>query len=239
MPSADAAADTGLSPDGAGDYRGRSPVTVVFDVIGTLVSLERLRPVLVDQGADANILELWFAEALRDYFSISHSGAYVPFGEVLKGGLARHPVLNRDAVMTCFATLDPMPEADAACGILARAGCKILALTNGSSELTNSLLINGGLRHYFDRVLSCDSIRVSKPHPRVYALAVEAADGEAWMVASHAWDTAGAGRAGLKTVLVYPDAAQIPGVFPAPDVVAPDLVAAANAILAVTEPKTD
>jgi 2-haloacid dehalogenase len=217
------------------DNREKPAGTVAFDVIGTLVSLEKLRPILVDRGAEPHTLELWFAESLRDYFSISHSGGYSRLGDVLRAGLARHPVGDRDAVMNAFPRLDPVPGAGDACRLLAEAGFKIVALTNGSEELTNSLLANSGIAQYFDAVLSCDSILVSKPHPRVYAMVKEVAEGDAWLVASHAWDTAGAGRAGLRTVLVYPRPEQVPSVFPAPDAVVPDLVSAAESIVSSRE----
>lgn len=205
--------------------------TVAFDVIGTLVSLEKLRPVLVDQGAGPETLELWFAESLRDYFSISHSGAYSPLGDVLRAGLARHGIRDRHAVMSTFSELDPKPEAQEACRLLANGGCRVLALTNGSADLAGSLLRHAGLSKYFDTVLSCDSIRVAKPHPSVYAMAKEVAEGDLWMIASHAWDIAGAARAGLRTVLVYPGPEQLPEVFPAPEMIEPDLVSAARSIL--------
>jgi 2-haloacid dehalogenase len=205
--------------------------TVAFDVIGTLVGLESLRQALNHQGAGPRTLELWFAESLRDYFSISHSGGYSPLLEVLRAGLARHNIRDRDAVMSILPRLDPMPGAEDACRLLAEDGTKLIALTNGSEALTNSLLDHGGLKDRFDAVLSCDSIRVSKPHPSVYAMARDAAAGELWMVASHAWDIAGAGRVGLRTVLIYPEQELVPEVFPRPEVIAPDLISAARAIL--------
>ena len=220
------------------DNREKAAGTVVFDVIGTLVSLEKLRPVLADQGAERHTLELWFAESLRDYFSISHSGAYSRLADVLKGGLARHSVTDRDAVMNAFPNLDPVPGAADSCALLSAARFKIVALTNGSEDLTESLLAHGGIRTYFDAVLSCDSIQVSKPHPRVYALAKDMAEGDVWMVAAHAWDTAGASRAGLRTALIHPEPEQLPVVFPAPDVVAPDLVSAAESIVATRDGRT-
>jgi 2-haloacid dehalogenase len=216
----------------AAGNRGEVARTIAFDVIGTLVSLENVRAELVRQGAEPTTLELWFAESLRDYFSISHSGAYSPLGEVLKAGLVRHNIGDRGAVMSAFTRLDPKPGADEACRVLLEADSKIVALTNGSEKLTTSLLSHGGLDGYFDAVLSCDSIQVSKPHPSVYQMAKDVAEGDLWMIASHAWDTAGAARAGLRTVLIYPRPDQIPEVFPAPEAVAPDLVGAAHAVLA-------
>ena len=51
-------------------------------------------------------------------------------------------------------------------------------------------------------MLSTDSLRTTKPHPKVYALARDRAEGEPWMVAAHAWDLQGAGRAGMRTAWV-------------------------------------
>jgi 2-haloacid dehalogenase len=205
--------------------------TVAFDVIGTLVTLENARSELQRQDAGAHVLELWFAESLRDYFSISHSESYSPLGEVLRAGLTRHGIGDPDAVITAFKKLDPKPGAGDACRMLVESDSKIVALTNGSEELTESLLSHGGLAGYFDDVLSCDSIRVSKPHPRVYEMAKRIAEGDLWMVAAHAWEIAGAARAGLRTVLAYERPDRVPEVFPAPEIIAPDLVGAAHAIL--------
>ena len=208
------------------------PGTAVFDVLGTLIELEGLRPALIETGAPPHTLELWFVESLRDYFSISHSGSYARLKDVLRAGLSRHGVRDRDSVMEAFGNLDPVEGAGDACRLLDDEGFRMIALTNGGEDLTRSLLTNAGIIEHFDRILSCDSIGVSKPHPSVYAWArEESAEGKVWMVASHAWDVAGAGRAGLNTVLVYPEPEQFPEVFPAPDVIAPDLVTAARSIL--------
>ena len=70
-------------------YERAVAATVVFDVLGTLFSLERLRPPLRALGAPDAALELWFAQSLRDYFACSHAGGYVPIAQVLEASLAR------------------------------------------------------------------------------------------------------------------------------------------------------
>ena len=59
----------------------------------------------------------------------------------------------------------------------------------------------------------------------------EPAEG-AWFVAAHWWDIAGAAGAGLRTAWVSRDDRAYPGAVPQPELRAPDLLAAARAIIA-------
>jgi len=133
--------------------------------------------------------------------------------------------------MEAFRELDTRPEAGEACGMFSEAGWTILALTNGAEETTRALLERGGLLARFDAILSCDVVRKAKPHPDVYAMAGERADGELWLVAAHAWDCAGAARAGLRTAWISSVETEYLAVYPPPDVVAGDLVEAATRVL--------
>lgn len=215
--------------------------TVTFDVIGTLFSLDRLREALRSRGAPDRALELWFAQSLRDYFAFSHAGGYVPLKEVLTAALPRAlgPLgveLDPDeakAVMGTMAELDPGPGAREACTLLSDGGCTLVALSNGSVEATTGLLERAGMRDAFAAVRSCDEIEVSKPAGAAYAMAREAAaGGELWMVAAHAWDIAGARRAGLRTAWVsYVEGEYLPA-YPPPDIEADDLADAARRLLA-------
>lgn len=58
--------------------------------------------------------------------------------------------------------------------------------------------------------------------------------GEVWLVAAHAWDIMGAASAGLRTAFITQEEKAFLAVYPQPDVVAVDLVGAANRILTVT-----
>lgn len=61
------------------------------------------------------------------------------------------------------------------------------------------------LSGFFDAVFSADEIKRYKPAREPYAMATErlgVAPRDAWMVAAHAWDIAGAGHAGLRTAFV-------------------------------------
>jgi 2-haloacid dehalogenase len=214
---------------------------VAYDIVGTLFSLEKVRSALTASGAPPHALEILFAESLRDYFALSHSGDYAPLKEVLQGSVRRSlAVVGVEAgddqvagVMAALPELDPSPGAAECVALFAEAGWRQMALTNGSEELTRGLLARAGLDSRVATVCSCDSIGVSKPSPRVYEMATEEAGGEElWLVAAHAWDTAGAARAGLRTAWVSSKEGRYLPAFTPPDVRAPDLAGAARAVLA-------
>jgi 2-haloacid dehalogenase len=188
------------------------------------------------QGAPERALDVWFASALRDYFALSHAGDYAPLAEVLEKSLPRtlaelgaEPV-DAGSILGAFRSLDAAPGAAEAVEHLASADTKIVALTNGSESLTRGLVEGAGLAAHFSVYLSCDSIRVSKPHPRVYEMAKGVAEGKLWLVAAHAWDIAGARRARLSAAWISSKERQYPDYFPAPSVIAENLADAARRI---------
>lgn len=217
--------------------------TVAFDVIGTLFSLERLRPELRRIGAPEAALEVWFAQSLRDFFAYSHAGGYVQLAEVLAAALPRTlrsldveaDVGDRRAVFDALSELEPGPGAVEACVMLSDAGCRLVALTNGSREMAEGLLARAGLDGHFSAIRSCDEVEVSKPAGAVYEMVTRDGHEPAWMVAAHAWDVAGAQRAGLRGAWVATSEHEYLGAYPPPDIRAVDLADAAGQLLAPVE----
>jgi 2-haloacid dehalogenase len=209
--------------------------TAAFDIIGTLFTLDRPRRVLVRLGGPPHSVDLWFAETLRDAFAWSLAGGYRPFREVMEAtlprtlsalGLPAGPA-HRGAVLHSMTELDPAIGAQEACVALRSAGWRILALTNYSQEATAHLLGRAGLLGHFESLLSTDQVRKTKPHPEVYQMARQRAgadgdEGDLWLVAAHAWDVAGASRAGLRTAWISRSEGQYLAVYPKPDVIARD-----------------
>jgi len=212
--------------------------TVALDMIGTTFSLDRLGRELTQRGAPSDALPLLFAQTLRDYFASSYAGSYAPLRDVLRSSLhrlftARDIAVDDDgidAVLGALAELDPTPGAGEALRRLDEAGVQVIALTNGGTSLMESLLDRAGFTDLVERIVSCDDIGISKPHSAVYEAARKVSDGELWMVASHAWDIMGAAHAGLRTAWISALESEYPPIWPAPDVTAPDLEAAARAI---------
>lgn len=215
--------------------------TVVFDIIGTCFSLDLPRQRLVELGAPDYTVQLWFAQTLRDAFALSHAGGYRPLKEVLEAELPRTlkmigveaSSVELSRVVTSFAELEPQPGALEAFRILVEAGWKLVALTNGSEESTRKLLDRAGALQRFGSILSCDAIQKTKPHPDVYDLPKQDADGDVWMVAVHAWDIAGAARAGLRTAFITQEEKEYLSIYPQPELVTSDLILAASKIVEV------
>lgn len=129
------------------------------------------------------------------------------------------------------AELDPQPGVLESFRLLTVAGWKLVALTNGSEDSTRKLLEHADALQHFTDILSCDAIQKTKPHPDVYNLALQGAEGDVWMVAVHAWDIAGAARAGLRTAFINQEEKDYLSIYPQPEVVATNLVEAANKIV--------
>lgn len=216
--------------------------TVAFDVIGTLFTLDRPRSALRDLGAPDLAVDLWIASTLRDYFAYSHAGGYEPLKDFLAAGLSRLvtklglPVGDDDQarVMETMTALSPAAGAREAVEVFAAAGWRIVAVTNGGESTTRQLLEGGGMAERFAGVFSCDALGTSKPHPRVYDMITDEAPADVWLVAAHAWDTAGARRAGLRTAWVGYLEQEYLAVYPRPDITAATLPEAAEQMIAAS-----
>lgn len=82
-----------------------------------------------------------------------------------------------DRIIATFADLDPAPTAREALQLLKKNGWDLWIATNGGYQSTQALLESKDLLNYFRldgqkdtlNILSCDDLRISKPHPKVYS----------------------------------------------------------------------
>jgi 2-haloacid dehalogenase len=208
---------------------------VLFDLFGTLLSLEPVQKKLRGAAFDA-----WFERLLHSATSLTLAGEFQPFSALavstLKTTLAR---LERDLdpkpVLEALQSLEPYPEAGAAFERLERERVLIGVLTNGGAEQARRLLEAAGLEERLAEIVSAEEVEVYKPHPAVYRHAAERLGVEArriTLIAAHAWDVVGAKEAGLDAVWI--DRLEREWPFPKgkPRRVAHDLVEAADLALA-------
>jgi 2-haloacid dehalogenase len=178
---------------------------VLFDVLGTLFSLEPLQKKL-----RAPALEAWFERLLHSATSLTLAGEFEPFADlaeatlkttIAKLGLKQDP----KAVLEALKQLPPDPAADAVFERLERANMLIGVLTNGGEKETRKLLEAAGLLDRVAEIVSVEEVELYKPHPAVYKHAAERLGVEpkgVTLIAAHAWDVVGAKRAGLDAVWV-------------------------------------
>ncbi|WP_106535157.1 haloacid dehalogenase type II [Haloactinopolyspora alba] len=217
----------------------KRPQVIAFDVIETLFSLEPVRQRLIAAGQPGHVLDVWFPALLRDAFALTATGGYRPFADIAAGTLrsATGNALDGEAVRTVlagFGELDPHPDVEPAIRLAREAGTRVVTLTNGPALNTGTLLQRAGVADDVEQVLSVDDVQQWKPAPEIYRHAAYSADvppERVALVAAHAWDTHGAGQAGLTTGWVTRQDGRFPEFFRSPDVVGSDLVGVVRGLL--------
>ncbi|HEX2160166.1 MAG TPA: HAD hydrolase-like protein, partial [Actinomycetes bacterium] len=98
---------------------------------------------------------------------------------------------------------------------------------------------HAGLIDTFEQVLSADTVHQLKPAPEPYLMAADRLGvpiGEVRLIAAHAWDVAGATRAGCATAFVARPGKVLDPLVERPEIVGADLAEVAAAILTADAP---
>ena len=178
---------------------------LVFDAYGTLFDVHAVvaRCEKFWPGKGAQLSQAWRTKQLDYTWQRSLMGRYAPFSTVTRDALAYCcealglPLddAKSKALMQEYLNLAPYPDVPDALAKLKSDGRKLAILTNGSPDMIGALVRNRGMQADFDAVLSVDGLKVFKPAPRVYQLAVDALRVPAasvGFVSSNCWDALGA-----------------------------------------------
>jgi 2-haloacid dehalogenase len=186
----------------------------VFDAYGTLFDVSaataRCRSELGDR-ADA-LTTLWRSKQLEYSWLRSLRGDYVDFwhvtGQSLDYALAAidvHDPALRSRLMELYFVLDAFPDVRYALAELKTAGLKTAILSNGSPSMLTAAVHRARLEDLLDAVISVDSVRIYKPHPTVYQLAVDRlklpAERICFLSANY-WDASGAALFGFRVIWI-------------------------------------
>ncbi len=214
----------------------------VFDVNETLLDMAALDPYFERAFGDASARQRWFAQLQQSWLVATVIGLYEDFGTI--GGTALRMVAEREGVslsdedasevLGAIRELPPHPEVEGALSRLREAGLRLAALTNSTQQVAEAQIGNSGLGKHFERVLSADAAKRLKPAPEPYRMAAGSLGvgvGEVRLVAAHAWDVAGAMRAGCAAAFVARPGKVLDPLFDRPDVVGADLREVAEGIL--------
>ena len=213
----------------------------VFDVNETLLDLAALDPHFERVFGDAAVRKLWFNQMLQSALVATVTDAYTTFGEAAVAALwmtaERQGVEVSDedhqSILGGLRRLPPHPEVAGSLDRLRDAGFRLVTLTNSTQEVAEAQIQNSGLADKFEAVLSADTAKRLKPAPAPYRMAARTLsipDRQLRLVAAHAWDVAGALRAGCAAAFVARQPFD-PLVEP-PDVVGKDLGEVADGIIA-------
>jgi 2-haloacid dehalogenase len=214
----------------------------VFDVNETLLDLGSLDPHFERVFGDAGVRRAWFSQVLQSAFVATITGAYSDFGTV--GRAALEMVAEREGIeisdedkqriLGGMRELPPHPEVSESLERLRDAGLRLATLTNSTQQVAEAQMESSGLRGYFEQVLSADAVERLKPAPEPYRMAAESLGvevSEIRLVAAHAWDVAGALRAGCAAAFVARPGMVLDPLVQRPDVVGSDLSEVVDLIL--------
>jgi 2-haloacid dehalogenase len=182
---------------------------LVFDAYGTLFDVHSVIK-LCDElwpGKGTALSQLWRTKQLEYTWQRSLMQRYEDFTHVTEAGLrygckALGLALDeaaRSRLMQAYLRLDTYPEVSETLKRLA--GRELAILSNGSPAMLDPVVANAGLSEILDAVISVDSLRIFKPDPRVYKLAVDrlgVPTGSIGFVSSNCWDAIGAKAFGFR-----------------------------------------
>jgi 2-haloacid dehalogenase len=111
----------------------------------------------------------------------------------------------RTRLMELYFVLDAFPEVAEVLQRLRDGGMKTAILSNGTPSMLIAAVRRAGLERLLDPLLSVDSLRIYKPHPSVYQLAVDQLHIPAERIcflSANGWDASGAAHFGLRVVWI-------------------------------------
>lgn len=216
---------------------------LVFDVNETLLDLRALDQHFERVFGDPSLRQAWFGQMLQLAFVGIATGEYVDFTTSQHAALrmlaARRGVdLADDDADTIVGQMSRLPtHADVAPALerLRGGGYRLATLTNSVAQVAEAQLTHAGIRQYFERALSADTVRRLKPAPDPYRMAAEelsVASGDVCLVAAHPWDVSGALAAGCRAAFISRGGVVPSPIGTQPEIVAPDLGALADELLA-------
>ena len=174
---------------------------LVFDAYGTLYDVHSVvqRCEGFFPGAGERLSQLWRAKQLEYTWLRSLMRRYVPFSTITREALShacealslKLGVTPMEALMAEYNMLSAFPDVAPAFARWGRVRKAILS--NGSRDMLEPLVRHSGLA--LDAVLSVDEVKVFKPAPEVYELAVrrlQLPKERIGFVSSNCWDALGA-----------------------------------------------
>lgn len=202
----------------------------VFDAYGTLFDVHSVvsRCESFWPGKGAALSQLWRSKQLEYTWLRSQMQRYAPFSQVTRDALGyccqflglKSGEREMEQLMEAYLNLAPYPDVAATLPRLGSA--KRAILTNGSPDMIDPLVRNRSMAAAFDAVLSVDAVKVFKPSPLVYALAVErlgVAKEDIAFVSSNCWDALGAKSYGFRVYWINRNNAPVDGLGFQPDAI--------------------
>lgn len=184
----------------------------VFDAYGTLFDVNSAAAQAKDALAERwqPLADLWRTKQLQYTWLRGLMGRHADFwqvtGDALDYAMASLKLKDaslRERLMGLYLKLEVYPEVKDTLRRLKAGGFKLAILSNGSPKMLAAAVGNSGVADLMDAVLSVEEVRMFKPHPSVYGLAVERLGLERKQIcflSSNAWDAYAAKAFGFHVI---------------------------------------
>ena len=215
----------------------------VFDVNETLLDLKPIHAALEQISGNPNLGRMWFGQLIQSALVSTITGEYADFGTIGDAALRmiaeqqglRLSAEERHSVLSQMRKLPPHPEILGSLDRLKKAGFTLVTLTNSTEAVVQDQLENSGLRKYFDHAFSADTVKRLKPAVEPYIMVADrlgVATTDLCLIAAHAWDIAGAIRAGYQTAFLARPGKVLNPLVKRPNFVGDNLAAIVDQLLA-------
>lgn len=186
-------------------------ITLAFDVYGTLIDTHgvviALEKYLGEKALDFS--QTWREKQLEYSFRRGLMQNYENFAVCTSNALDytcsffKTPLNQEDKekLLEVYKVLPAFNDVREGLTLAQKAGFRLFAFSNGSTEAIEMLLTTAGIRGFFLGVVSVDDLKSFKPNPAVYShfLRKSGATGaEAWLISSNPFDVIGALSAGMR-----------------------------------------
>jgi len=186
-------------------------LTLGFDIYGTLIDphgvVVQLSEVLGDRANGFS--QVWRQKQLEYTFRRGLMRRYENFSVCTRDALDYTDLLmqtrlddaTKQSLLQSYRVLPAYDDVKQSLQVVSDKGYRLFALSNGLADAVQQLLEHAQIDHFFEGVVSVDSIQTYKPNPDVYHHFVETTNSEleqCWLVSSNAFDVIGAVSVGMK-----------------------------------------
>jgi 2-haloacid dehalogenase len=186
----------------------------VFDAYGTLFDVNAATAHCAEElgGKWQALADTWRLKQLQYTWLRSlmqrHTDFWQVTGDALDYAMDTHGIDDaglRKRLMELYLTLDAYEEVADTLATLMKSGLKTAILSNGSPNMLKAAADNAGISASLDAIISVEDIKIFKPHPSVYQMAVDqlgvAADCISFQ-SSNSWDASAAATFGFRVVWI-------------------------------------
>jgi len=197
-------------------------ITLAFDVYGTLIDTNDVKNMLKkfigEQATDFS--RLWREKQLEYSFRRGLMKSYQSFTVCTRDALEYTCLFTKVSLsnmeklelMDAYSNLPSFKDVEEGLETVKKAGFRMFAFSNGSTEALETLLANANIRKYFIDIVSADEVKTFKPSPEIYYhfLRRTNSDGaETWLISSNPFDIIGAISASMRAAWVQRSAESI------------------------------